>query len=142
VKRIFTLLVVVMILTGHYQPILAEDATEEIKFGAPAKSDEKKSKGSDGISFTDIFGSELALNVSLADVMILVVLVNLFALFRKPRLILAVSYLLCLKWVFWSNYTHLLKHSDALAQASTVVFVICGILTTILFCLDRFNSGD
>jgi hypothetical protein len=137
------MLVLGIVLMAHGQALFAEEAADEIKFNAtPVQPDAQKTKSLGVDSFTQIFSGELALNVSLADVVILVVLVNLFALFRKPRLILAVSYLLCLKWVFWSNYTHLLKHSDSLAQASTVIFVVCGILTTVLFCLDRFNSGD
>jgi hypothetical protein len=136
------MLVLGIVLMVNGLVLFAEEGAEEVKFGAPANAQAEKPKGLDTNSFADIFGSELALDVSLTDVIILVLLVNLFALFRKPRLVLAISYLFCLKWVFWSNYTQLLKHSDSLAQASTVIFVICGILTTVLFCLDRFNSGD
>ncbi len=80
------------------------------------------------------------LDVVLGEVILLVILVNLFALFKKARLIMAVSYLFCLKWVFWSNYTRLLAHSDAVTTASASIFVICGILTAVLFCMDRFNQ--
>ncbi len=91
-------------------------------------------------TFSQVFSNNLLLVVPLDEVVILVVLVNIFALFRKPRLILAVSYIFCLKWVFWLNYTELLKQSNAVAKASSYVLIFCGILTLIFFCMDRFQE--
>lgn len=141
-KKIFIIGVLGVILNASSPLLFSQESTNEIQIGnsVPAESKKPKLLGVD--SFMEIFGSELALNVSLADVILLVILTNLFALFRKPRLILAISYLFCLKWVFWSNYIQLLQHSDTLAKTSTFVFVICGILTTVLFCMDRFHSSD
>ena len=91
-------------------------------------------------SMTELFSKEVGLIVPLGEVVLLVVVVNLFALFKKPRLIMATSYLFCLKWVFWSNYTELLKQSSTVTVISTCVFVLCGILTAVLFFLNNFNS--
>ena len=91
-------------------------------------------------AFSQIFSNSLSLVVPLDEVVMLVVLVNIFALFRKPRLILAASYIFCLKWVFWLNYTELLKQSNAIAKASSYVLIFCGILTLVFFCMDRFQE--
>ncbi len=95
-----------------------------------------------GQGITEIFSSDLALSISLGDVLALVIVVNVLALFNKPRFIMAVSYFFCLKWVFWSNYKELFGHSDSIATASSFIFVLCGILTTVLFVMDRFNSRN
>ncbi len=92
-------------------------------------------------AFFGIFSSEISLHVPLAEVIALVIVINLFALFKKARLILATSYLFCLKWVFWANYSELLKHSDALANSCSVIFVFCGILTLVLFWFDHLGSS-
>lgn len=101
---------------------------------APVKTSQKQIQ-----IIRDVFFNDLSLIIPLDDVVILVLLVNLFALFNKARMILVVSYIFCLKWVFWSNYTELLKQSDPITRSSTYVLVVCGVLTLILFCLDRFN---
>ena len=88
----------------------------------------------------EAFSEDLSLKIALGEVILLVILANIFALFKKARLILAVSYLFCLKWVFWSNYTLLLEHSDTLTYISSIIFLVCGLLTLTLFCLDRFNK--
>lgn len=87
----------------------------------------------------EIFSSDLALNIPLFDVLLLVVVVNVLALFNKPRGIMAFSYLFCLKWVFWSNYKYLYDQSDIISTASSSVFVICGVLMVALFVVNRFN---
>jgi hypothetical protein len=89
--------------------------------------------------FMESFSKDLSLNVVLGEIFLLIIALNFFALMNKPRLILVTSYIFCLKWVLWSNYTTLLKHSDAITVASTTIFMICGMLTIILFCMNRFE---
>lgn len=91
--------------------------------------------------FRDMTADEAALDVPLIEVVLLVLIINVFALFRNARLIMATSYLFALKWVFWSNYTELLKHSSTMASVCGYIFVLCGILTAVFFCLDRFNTS-
>ena len=40
-----------------------------------------------------------------------------------------------LKWIR-VNYTELLKQSGSITQTSSMIFVICGVLTLVLFCFD------
>ncbi len=82
------------------------------------------------------------LEIPLGEVILLILLVNVFALFKKSRLIMVVSYLFCAKWVFWLNYNELLKHSSAIFIASGYIFALCGVLTLVLFCMDRFGVKD
>ncbi len=120
----------------------SSQSSEEIVFkGAePGKQPVKQNKASYSLgSFWELFSTDISLAIPLSDVVILVILVNIFALFKATRLIMATSYLFALKWVFWSNYTELLNHSDTIARGSTWVFVLCGILTVILFIMNYFN---
>jgi hypothetical protein len=89
--------------------------------------------------FENFFSKDVALSVPLFDVVILVVLVNIFALFKMARYIMAVSYLFCLKWVFFSNYTKILQESAGISCASMWIFLVCGILTAVLFLVDYFR---
>jgi hypothetical protein len=89
-----------------------------------------------GKVFVDRFG----LAVPLGDVVLLVILTNIFALFRAPRMILLMSYLFALKWVILSNYQEVARYSMSMAHFTTVILGLCGILTLVLFCMDWFNK--
>jgi len=120
----------------------SRQSSEEIVFKGdePGKQPVKENKGSYSLgSFWELFSTDISLAIPLSDVVILVILVNIFALFKATRLIMATSYIFALKWVFWSNYSELIKHSDTIARGSTWVFVLCGILTVILFAMNYFN---
>ncbi|MBI4024892.1 MAG: hypothetical protein HY360_07900 [Verrucomicrobia bacterium] len=124
---------------------------EVIQFQGSSASDKeagKKTASTNTVSkvgykaFSDTFIGEYELIVPLGEVVLLVVLVNIFALFKKARIIMATSYLFCFKWVFWSNYTQLLQQSNAVMITCGYIFVICGIFTAVLFCIDRFSFRD
>lgn len=89
-----------------------------------------------GKVFVDRFG----LAVPLGDVILLVILTNVFALFRSPRMILLMSYLFSLKWVILSNYQEVVHYSTNMASLATWILGICGLFTLVLFCLDWFNQ--
>lgn len=89
-----------------------------------------------GKVFIDRFG----LAVPLGDVVLLVILTNVFALFRSPRMILLMSYLFSLKWVILSNYQEVAHYSLSMAHLTTWILAICGLFTLVLFCLDWFNK--
>lgn len=90
--------------------------------------------------FLESFSKDLSLNVVLGDVILLVLIVNMLALFNKPRLIILVSYVFSLKWTFWSNFNTVWHHSSAVMTVSTTVFFICGLLTVFLYCMNRFEE--
>lgn len=89
-----------------------------------------------GKVFVDRFG----LAVPLGDVVLLVILTNVFALFRASRMILLMSYLFALKWVLLSNYQEVAHYSISMAHLTTAILAICGVFTLVLFCLDWFNK--
>ncbi|MCC7517930.1 MAG: hypothetical protein IT578_01965 [Verrucomicrobiae bacterium] len=91
-------------------------------------------------SFGKVFVDRFGLAVPLGDVVVLVILTNVFALFRASRMILLMSYLFSLKWVVFSNYQEVARYSSSMAHLTTMILAICGIFTLVLFCLDWFNK--
>jgi hypothetical protein len=114
---------------------------EEIQItGGPKTPEIQEPKSSFG-AFRDVLSNDLSLTVSLDEVVILVILISVFALFKSTKGILVTNYIFCLKWFFLSNYSALLKQSDSITTSSSVVFVICGILILALFLMGRFSKS-
>lgn len=91
-------------------------------------------------TLSQVFVDRFGLAVPLGDVVLLVILTNIFALFRSPRMILLMSYLFSLKWVILSNYQDVAHYSMSMAHLTTWILGICGLFTLVLFCLDWFNK--
>lgn len=111
--------------------------TEAAVPASAAKADAGKWAGSE--LFGEFFSKDLALAVPLIDVILLVIVVNVFALFKMARFILATSYFFCLKWVIFSNYSKIMLESVGASQVSMYVFLICGVSTAVLFFVDYFR---
>jgi len=133
------------ILFGHQIGTIhaAEDEVIQIKESAKHLSVEDRSLTREAYQgFAEAFSADLSINVVLGDVILLVIIVNILALFNKPRLIMVTSYLFCFKWVFWSNYSFLLKQSDGINIVSSSIFLLCGLSTLVLFCMNRFEKDS
>ena len=126
----------------------ASQSSEEIVFPSPsgeaskAKTPEpKKTKFSELLSesVNDMFSMEASLKIPLGEIMLLVVLVNIFALFKMARAILGVSFAFAFYWVILSNYAEFVKQPDSVTRGCWWIFLVCGLLTGGLFLVNYFK---
>ncbi|MDD2709669.1 MAG: hypothetical protein PHV34_16910 [Verrucomicrobiae bacterium] len=137
-----------------FSPVLAEEKPLSQTPGQPVAEKVSAADQTEGIEeivkvgekrrvqagrWKELLSKEVPLTVPLLDVVALVVLVNVLALFKLVRFILLVSYLFCLKWVFWSNYAQVFQESKSISDISMWIFLVCGLLTGALFFMDHFR---
>lgn len=116
-------------------------AIQEVRIGGGARARVSKIDSETAIAgLGKVFVDRFGLAVPLGDVVLLVILTNVFALFRSSRMILLMSYLFALKWVLLSNYHEVTRYSVSMAHLTTAILAICGVFTLVLFCLDWFNK--